>query len=160
MTASSASSKPTMIIVTAIWSIILAIFTICILGLPAIGLGALFGGAGAVINQAAQESGDAAAGAAIAAAGALGGGLFAIFGIIFLVIGVALLVDAVGLFQGKPWSWMLTLVLYGVYVALTILGWLFNRSFDIISLVLVIIAGAIVYFFYTNADIKRALGKA
>jgi hypothetical protein len=159
MTVSNAS-KPTMIVVTAIWSIILALFNICILGLPVVGLGALVGGAGsAILNEAAQESGDAATGAAIAGASALGGGLIAVFGIVFLVIGIVLLVDAVGLFQGKPWAWMLTIGIYGVYAVLNILGWLLNRNFDIVSLVMVVIAGVIVYLFYTNADIKRALGK-
>jgi uncharacterized membrane protein (DUF2068 family) len=155
MTASS-SSKPTMIVVTAIWTIILAIFNICILGLPVIGLGALVGGAG---SQLAQDANTAAGAEALQAASTVGGGLFAIIGIIFLVIGIALLVDAVGLFQAKPWSWMLTLILYGVYIVLTILSWLLNRSLNIVSLILVIIGAVIVYFFYTNADIKRALGK-
>jgi hypothetical protein len=158
MTASSASSKPTMIIVTAIVSVVIGILNLCG-GFAAVTGGALLGGLGAAANQAAQESGDAAAGQAAAALGAVGGGLFAIFGIVFLVIGIALIVDAVGLFQGKPWSWMLTLVLYGIYLVITIIGWVINRDFSVLNLVFVVLAGAIIYLFYTSADIKRALGK-
>lgn len=158
MTASNAS-KPTMIIVTAILSVLAGILNLCG-GFAAVTGGALLGGLGAAANQAAQESGDAAAGQAAAALGAVGGGLFALFGVLFLVLGIALIVDAVGLFQGKSWSWMLTIVLYGAYVVLNILGWLLNNSFSVVSLIFVIIGAVIVYFFYTNADIKQALGKA
>jgi hypothetical protein len=154
----ASSSKPTMIIVTAIVSVVIGILNLCG-GFAAVTGGAILGGLGAVANQAAQESGDVAAGEAVAALGAVGGGLIAVFGIVFLVIGIALIVDAVGLFQGKPWSWMLTLVLYGIYLVLTVVGWLINRDFSIVNLVFVVVAGVIVYLFYTNADIKRALGK-
>jgi hypothetical protein len=157
MTVSNAS-KPTIIVVTAILSVVAGILNLCG-GFAAVTGGALLGGLGAAANQAALESGDAAAGQAAAALGAVGGGLIAVFGVVFLVLGIALIVDAVGLFQGKPWSWMLTVVLYGVYVVLSILGWLINRDFSIVSLVFVVIAGVIVYLFYTSDDIKRALGK-
>jgi hypothetical protein len=121
--------------------------------------GAILGCLGSSAILAAQESCDASSGQAAAAIGAVGGGLIAVFGIVFLVIGIALIVDAIGLFQGKPWSWMLTLVLYGIYLVLTVIGWVINRNFSVLNLVFVIIAGAIVYLFYSNADIKRALGK-
>jgi hypothetical protein len=157
MTVSNAS-KPTIIIVTAILSVVAGILNLCG-GFAAVTGGAILGGLGAAANQAALESGDAAAGQAAAAIGAVGGGLIAVFGILFLALGIALIVDAVGLFQGKPWSWMLTIVLYGAYVVLNILGWLINRDFTVVSLVFVAIGAVIVYLFYTNADIKRALGK-
>lgn len=154
----SNSSKPTMIVVTAILSVLAGILNLCG-GFAAVTGGALLGGLGAAANQAALETGDAAAGQAAAAIGAVGGGLFALFGVLFLVLGIALIVDAIGLFQGKPWSWMLTIVLYGAYVILNVLGWLLNNSFSVASLVFVVIGGAIVFLFYTNEDIKRALGK-
>ena len=161
MTVTSASSKPTMIVVTAIYTLINAIFSLCG-ALAVLGLGAIAGIGTAALNQAAQ-SGDAdaqAAANAIGAAGGLATGLISIVGILVLVVAIALLVDAVGLFQVKPWAWMLTIVLYGISVVLTVLQWLLNgNNFNILSLVLLVINVAIIYLFYTNADIKSAFGK-
>lgn len=155
------ASKPTLIVVTAILSIVLAILNLCG-GFAAVTGGAILGSLGTVANQAAQEAGteiDAETAAAISALGGLGGGLIAIFGLVFLVLGIALIVDAVGLFQGKPWSWMLTIVLYGLFAILTLLSAITNNSFGIWPIIQIVVAGAIAYLFYTNEDIKRALGK-
>ncbi len=150
-----------MIVVTAIYTLINAIFSLCG-ALAVLGLGAIAGIGTAALNQAAQ-SGDAdaqAAANAIGAAGGLATGLISIVGILVLVVAIALLVDAVGLFQVKPWAWMLTIVLYGISVVLTVLQWLLNgNNFNILSLVLLVINVAIIYLFYTNADIKSAFGK-
>jgi hypothetical protein len=157
----ASSSKPTMIVVTAILSIVLAILNLCG-GFAAVTGGAILGGLGSVVNQAAQEAGaelDAEAAAAAAAISGLGGGLFVIFGLVFLVIGIALLVDAIGLFQGKPWSWMLTIVLYSIFAVLTLISALTSNTLGIWPIIQIAVGAAIVYLFYTNADIKRALGK-
>lgn len=159
MTASS-SSKPTMIVVTAIVSALVGIVNLCGSVLAITG-GALVGGAGAIANQISSESGQALTAeeqAALNAVSAGGGALLTILGIVGLVIGIALLVDAVGLFQGKPWSWMLTIALYGVLIIIQILT-ILTSGFSALSLVWILVAGAIVFLFYTNADIKRALGK-
>lgn len=86
-------------------------------------------------------------------------GLLSVLGFISMVIGIMLIVDAIGLTLRKPWSWMMTLRLYGIYLVLTVLGWLINSNFNILSLGFAVISGAIVYLFYTRADIKRALGR-
>jgi len=161
MTASSSASKPTMIIVTAIVSAIIGVLNLC--GSVAIITGgALLGGLGSIANQAAQQTGEeltAEQQQALAAVSSVGGPLITILGIAGLVVAIALLVDAVGLFQGKPWSWMLTIVLYGVLIVIQILT-ILTSGFGILSLIWILIAGAIVFLFYTNNDIKRALGKA
>jgi hypothetical protein len=164
MTASSAS-RSTIITVVAIYTLVRAILSLCG-ALALLGIGAIAGIGSAAVNQAIQESGGTSADAAAAAAAAstLGGVatvLLSIIGIVILVVAIALLVDAVGLFQGKPWSWMLTLVLYGVGVVLTLVQWVLSRnSFSPLGLVLLIIDAVIIYLFYTNADVKRSLGKA
>ena len=156
----SSSSKPTMIVVTAIVSALVGIVNLCS-GVAGLAGGALVGGAGAIANQISSESGQALTAeeqAALNAVSAGGGALLTILGIVGLVIGIALIVDAIGLFQGKPWSWMLTIGLYGVLIIIQILT-ILTSGFGILSLVWIVVAGAIVYLFYTNADIKRALGK-
>jgi hypothetical protein len=156
----SSSSKPTMIIVTAVVSAIVGIVNLCG-SLVAITGGAFLGGAGAIANQISSESGQtltAEEQAALNAVSAGGGALLTILGIVGLIIGIALLVDAVGLFQGKPWSWMLTIVLYGALIVIQVLT-ILSGGFGVISLVWIVVAGAIAFLFYTNADIKRALGQ-
>ena len=159
MTVSSAS-KPTMIVVTAIVSAIIGVLNLCG-SIAIITGGALLGGLGAVANQAAQQAGEqltAEEQQALAAVSNVGGPLITILGIVGLVVAIALLVDAVGLFQGKPWSWMLTIALYGVLIIIQVLT-ILTSGFNILSLVWILIAGAIAFLFYTNADIKRALGQ-
>jgi hypothetical protein len=156
----SSSSKPTMIVITAVVSVLVGIVNLCG-GIAGLTGGALLGGAGAIANQISSESGQtltAEEQAALNAVSAGGGALLTILGIVGLVIGIALLVDAVGLFQGKPWSWMLTIALYGVLIIIQILT-ILTSGFSALSLVWIVIAGAIVFLFYTNDDIKRALGK-
>lgn len=159
MTVSSAS-KPTMIVITAVVSALVGIVNLCG-GIAGLTGGALLGGAGAIANQISSESGQALTAeeqAALNAVSAGGGALLTILGIVGLIIGIALIVDAVGLFQGKPWSWMLTIVLYAALIVIQVVSAL-SGGFGILSLVWIVVAGAIVYLFYTNADIKRALGK-
>ena len=151
------SSRSTIVTVTAIWTLVLAIFNLCI-SLPVLGLGALTGSLGQIASQSGEEL-TAEQQAAIAAVGGVGGALVTVVGVLFLLIAIALLIDAVGLFQSKPWSWMLTVVLYGIYVVLTVIGWLANNGFNVLSLIFVVISVAIIYLFWTNAEVKRNLGK-
>jgi hypothetical protein len=154
---SASSQKSTIVTVVAIYSLILAIFSLCV-ALPVIGLGSLTGSLGQIASQTAQEL-SAEEQQALAVVSGAGGALVTILGLLFLVIAIALLVDAVGLFQSKPWSWMLTVVLYGIYVVLTVINWISNSSFNILGLVFVVIAALIIFLFWTNADVKRTLGK-
>lgn len=153
------SSKSTIVTVVAIYTAIQAVLSLCA-AFGAIAGGALLGGAGAAINQAALESGDPQAAEAAAAISGVGGGLVAILGIVVLIVAIALLVDAVGLFQSKPWSWMLTLVLYGINVVLTVLQLLTNgQGFSILSLVFLVINVVILFLFWTNREVKQTLGQ-
>jgi hypothetical protein len=159
MTASS-SSRSTIVTVVAILAAVIGVLNLCG-SFAIITGGALLGGLGSIANQAAQQSGEtltAEEQQALAAVSNVGGPLITILGLAGLVVAIALLVDAVGLFQSKPWSWMLTIVLFGVLIIIQVITWL-TAGFNIISLIWVIIAAAIVYLFYTNADVKRSLGQ-
>ena len=153
----TSSQRSTIVTVVAIYSLVLAIFSLCA-ALPVIGLGSLTGSLGQIASQTGEEL-TAQEQEALAAVSGVGGALVTVIGLLLLVIAIALLVDAVGLFQTKPWSWMLTVVLYGIYVVLTIITWIANNSFNILSLVFVVIAALIIFLFWTNADVKRTLGK-
>jgi hypothetical protein len=153
----TSSQRSTIVTVVAIYSLILAVFSLCA-SLPVIGLGSLTGSLGQIASQSGQEL-TAEEQQALAAVTGTGGALVTIIGILLLVIAIALLVDAVGLFQTKPWSWMLTVVLYGIYVVLTVVSWITSGSFNVLGLVFVVIAALIIFLFWTNADVKRTLGK-
>ena len=160
MTAST-SSKSTIITVTAIVTAIVGILNLCGSLLIITG-GAFLGGVSNLANQAAQQSGEnltAEQQQALSAASAVGGPILTLLGIAGLVVAIALLVDAVGLFQTKPWSWMLTIVLFGILIVIQVLTWL-TGGFGIVGLIWVVISAVIIYLFYTNADVKRTLGKA
>ncbi len=157
-TSVSSSNKSTIVTVVAIYTAVQALISLCG-GLLTLAGGAILGGAGAAINQAALESGDAEAAQAAAALTGMGSGLIAILGIVVLIVAVAQLVDAVGLFQSKPWSWMLTIVLYGISVGLTILQLLAGGRLEIIGIFFLVVNAVIIFLFLTNQDVKNTLGK-
>ncbi|MBL8162015.1 MAG: DUF2127 domain-containing protein [Anaerolineae bacterium] len=150
------SSKSTIVTATAVWSLINAIFSLCG-SLALLGVGAIAGSFG---QLASQEGVDLTTEQqqAIAAVSGVGGVLVTILGVVTLVVAIALLVNAIGLFQTKPWSWRLTLVLFGISVVLSVLGWL-NNGFTAISLVFTVLNAVIVYLFWTNAEVKQTLGQ-
>ncbi|NWF67798.1 MAG: hypothetical protein HXY40_01810 [Chloroflexi bacterium] len=147
------SSRSTIVTATAVYSLISALLNFCgaisFMGLRAIG--GLLPQLADTADLTAQEQ------QALAQASALSG-LLPIFGALFGVIAILLLVDAVGLFQAKPWSWMLTVGLYGASVVLAVLSWA-GGGFSLLSVGTTLIAALIVYLFLTNADVKQTLGR-
>lgn len=107
-------SKSTIVTVTGIYSLVRALLGICG-SLALLGLGSVVGvlGGSNVLQEAQQAGADLSAQELAALQAAVGGGgiLVSLLGIVTLLVSIALLVDAVGLFQSKPWAWMLTIVL-------------------------------------------------
>lgn len=153
--------KTVVSILAAIFEIILAIFGICS-GVGVVFLGGAVASIGGELSNLASQSGDAEAAAAISQATAGGGGLVIILGLLTLVLGIASLVVAVGIFIDKPWAYIGTLVVLGIYIALTVLGLLtsgFDLGANLIPIVLSICAGIILYFFLTDANVKAQFGR-
>lgn len=151
------SSRSTIVTVVAIYTLVAAILGLCG-SLGILGLGSIAGSLSSIASQTGQELSTQEQ-QALAAVSTGGGILLTIIGVITLVVAIVLLVDAVGLFQTKPWSWMLTLVLYGINVVLTLIGWLGGGGFTILSLILLVINIIIIYLFWTNAEVKQTLGQ-
>lgn len=154
-------SKSTIVTVTGIYSLVRALLGICG-SLALLGLGSVVGvlGGSNVLQEAQQAGADLSAQELAALQAAVGGGgiLVSLLGIVTLLVSIALLVDAVGLFQSKPWAWMLTIVLYGASALLAVLGFL-NGGITILNVVFLAIDLVIVYLFWTSEEVKRALGK-
>lgn len=150
------SSKSTIVTATAVWSLINAIFSLCG-ALALLGVGAIAGSFGQLATTQGSEL-TAEQQQALAAVSGAGGLLVSVLGVVTLVVAIALLINAIGLFQTKPWSWRLTLILFGISVVLSVLGWL-NNGFTVLSLVFTVLNAVIVYLFWTNAEVKQTLGQ-
>ena len=154
------SGNSTIAVVSAIYMLILAVLNICG-SLTLLGLGAFAGGMMGAVNTAIEAEGEElsaeAAEALAQAAGATG--IVTILGVIGLVVAVAALVMAIGIFMKKPWSYMGTIVVNGVYIVLGIVG-ILTSGLNPMTLVLMIISAVIIYLFYSNAEVKQVLGQA
>jgi hypothetical protein len=146
-------NRSTIIQIVAIYLVVAAIFNLCG-GALAI-TGGTFAGLAGVASVAGvpfDESGELAG--AAAGLGALGG-LLIVLGIIGLILAPVMLVGAVGLFQRRRWSRMLTVVIAGISAVTSLLALLFGAG---IGQVIWLALGAFVaYFFYTDAEIQREL---
>ncbi len=157
MTASGNAQTSTTVVVVAIFLVILAVLNICA-GIAVVTGGALLGaGANAILSSSGSTNSSVAAAQQVA--GAATGGLILI-GLLSLGLGFGALIDAVGLFLRKPWSYMGTLIVAGIYIALQLIGILLGSGIQVSSVIFIVLCGAIIFFFITDAQVKRALGQA
>lgn len=88
----------------------------------------------------------------------VGGSAFASATFLSLGIAFALVVIASGLFQAKPWAWTGTMVYFGLEAVLTVLGGCSKFRLDIVNIVFLVIAAAILYIFSSD-PVKQVFGK-
>lgn len=88
-------------------------------------------------------------------------GLFTLSGLLSLVLGVAALIVAVGVFTSKPWAYMGAIIVLGAYIALQIIELVILGifGFDILGIILSILAGICLVLFLTNNEVKQQFGK-
>lgn len=160
--AAAKPQKTVVSILAAIYQIILAIFSICG-GVGVVFLGGAVAAVGGELSSIAAQSGDAQAASQIAAVTAGGGGLTVIIGVLTLVLGIATLVVAIGIFIDKPWAYIGTIAVLGIYIALQVLSLLttgFDIGANIVGIILAILAGIIIFLFVTDENVKRQFGRA
>jgi hypothetical protein len=88
--------------------------------------------------------------------GAILAGAGFVFGIIFLVIGLLYVAIAYGVWKGRPWSWMLGVVVSVIGLVFAVLGLTGGITVsNIISLALPIV----VLYYFMQPDVKRWLGR-
>jgi hypothetical protein len=177
MSSTMMSERPassTIVTVTAVYILILALFAVCVGGV----FGLVGGGLGAIASnpefqeameetiEQAREQQEAQLGRELTdeeeqalnlisqGGGAAFTGIALITGIISLLVGIGLLVDAIGLFQKRSWTYVLTLVLLALHSIVLILG------FNILGAIFLVINVIVIILFLTNADVKQALGRA
>lgn len=89
-------------------------------------------------------------------AGAVIGGLAVVFGVTTLLIGLFALVFAWGAWTLRPWAWTIGVWTHGITLVLGLLALLRPHSPDRWGSILI---SAIVLFYLTTPEIKRAFGK-
>lgn len=144
------SGNTTIAVVSAIFMLVLAVWTLCG-SIGALMGGTMLAGLGSTLTQMGADAPEELTEVAAA------GGAFGITGILLLVVAVAYLIVGVGVLQRKQWSRMGTVIVNGIYVVVALLGMVLAGGFNIITLVLVVISAAIAFLFYTNGDIKATL---
>jgi uncharacterized membrane protein (DUF2068 family) len=86
--------------------------------------------------------------------GIFGAGLVAISSVI-IALGIASLVVAWGLFRGKGWAWLITVIIAIISIVFSIVG---IASGQLHSIVTLIIYGVIVYYMY-RPEVKSYFGR-
>ena len=89
-------------------------------------------------------------------------GLVAALGIGYLIIGFIDMAVSTGLFQGKPWAWMLAFLFSIVnLVGALIDAWSYGFNlYGLFALIFGLIVPAIVIYYLTRPDVKKTFGKA
>jgi len=128
------------------------------MGVTILAILAFIGGALQLATGVAAVAFGGLAGAAVGGTeGAAVGGLVAISGLFLIVLGVVALLAGFGLWQLKPWAWLLTIawaILGLVSAALTLL------SGDVTSAIISAIIPAVVIWYLNRPDVKAAFGRA
>jgi hypothetical protein len=162
-------ASSTIVTISAVYVLILALFAVCVGGV----FGLIGGGLGAIASnpefqaalEQARDQQEAQLGRELTTeeqqaldtltqgGGAAFTGIAVVVAIISLLVGIGLLVDAVGLFQKRSWSYVLTLILLVLHSISLILG------FNLIGAIFLVINVIVIILFLTNEDVKRTLGR-
>jgi hypothetical protein len=140
----STSARPTGVTIIAILAIIGGIFAIIA------GLGLTIGGS--ILGGALVASGETA--------GGLFGGMLAIFGVGTLALGVAEIVVGWGLWGLKSWAWMVSVIIFIVNIALTLLTALGGGDLISLNTIIGIAIPAIILYYLMTPPVKAAFGRA
>lgn len=82
-------------------------------------------------------------------------GVVAISSVIIIALGIASLVIAWGLFIGKGWAWLITIIIAIISIIFSIAG---TASGQLYSIVTLVIYGVIVYYMY-HPEVKSYFGR-
>jgi hypothetical protein len=142
--AAAVTARPTGATVVAIIEAILAAF-LFLGALALIGIGGLAGG---VIGSSNDPNAPGV--------GALVAGFGFVFGIILLVIGLLYAAISYGVWKGRPWSWMLGVVVSIIAIVFGVLG--LSGGISLSSIISLALPIAVVYFLM-QPEVKRWLGR-